>query len=224
MNLSGIQSLTVLTLCLHCSSLASVNSLTNVDLLHGADFRAGKHHICFMKFAGFPSAWYCHCTKFSINFWWTREQKDTHFKAKWPKGFQEGLRFSKNLIVKNPKKKAKVAVLMTTWKSSAFKVKTLNDKNKGYRFTVVKICKEKTVVWEVWVPDYPTPAIAALMEGKLRAHLAWERRACQQDWWTGEQPTDGTAQDNAVWLNIFLPKCKKYQDGLQTVLRQMIKH
>lgn len=57
-------------------------------------------------------------------------------KAKWPKGFQVGLRFSKNLIVKNPKKKVKVAVLETTWKSSKFKVKTLNEKNKG--FMVVK--------------------------------------------------------------------------------------
>lgn len=80
-------------------------------------------------------------------------------KAKWPKGFQEGLRFSKNLLVKNPKKKAKVAVLETKWKPGKFKVKTLNEKNKGYRFMVVKIYKENTVVLEVYEPNNPTSAI-----------------------------------------------------------------
>jgi hypothetical protein len=54
--------------------------------------------------------------KFLMN----RRTKRHILKAKWPKGFQEGLTFSKNLLVKNPKKKAKVAVLETKRKSGKF--------------------------------------------------------------------------------------------------------
>lgn len=58
-----------------------------------------------------------------------RRTKRHTLKAKWPKGFQEGLRFSKNLLVKNPKKKAKVVVLETKQKSGNIRGKNIKGGN-----------------------------------------------------------------------------------------------